>query len=225
MNWYQSEDKSKSVREVVLDIKSPIAINPKFGMMMLGTKYHMLRSNVWIAGYFRIDGDPGPYLMVRADGHTEKLRNQSLRVAHCYYRTLSGGLYAIFVDFPAIKVSGIPSDPFVLFEMIRGIDLEDEKLRILDGINKERLHLCFCEGDGPGEDLGGGIWSGGPINAQYDVVVDVPPECRKVMKVEWEELLRYHHKLSPSSRSFNDSVRQMQSENPLTLNPILERVR
>lgn len=135
MNWYQGEDKPKSVHEVVLDVTDPKPVTSKFGMMILGSKYHILRSNVWVTGYFRMDNDPGPYLLLRADGYASKLKNQPFRVAHCFYRMKAGGLFAIFIDFPRLKLSGIPSSPFVLFEMIRGIDMEDERESIYDAIN------------------------------------------------------------------------------------------
>ncbi|MCD4780786.1 MAG: hypothetical protein K8S27_09610 [Candidatus Omnitrophica bacterium] len=223
MDWYHEEDKLKSVREVVVEIINPRPINPKFGMMMLGEKYHLLRSNTWIAGYFRMDGDPGPYFLLRADGYAARLKGQALRVAHCFYRMHAGGLYAIFIDFPNLKLSGVPSEPFVLFEMIRGIDMEDERQRIFDGINRPKLHICFAEGDGPGEDFGGGMWSGGPIDAQYDVVVDIGEECRNMLEEEWNALLMFHRSLSGSVRDFNASLQQMQMENPLSRNPIIER--
>ena len=47
LNWYQGENKSKSVKEVVLNVMNPDPVESKFGMMMLGSKYHMLRSNFW----------------------------------------------------------------------------------------------------------------------------------------------------------------------------------
>ncbi|KPA13116.1 hypothetical protein MHK_006675 [Candidatus Magnetomorum sp. HK-1] len=223
MNYYTAEDKYKSVREVVLDVTNPSPVDSKFGMMMLGSNYHMLRSNVWVTGFFRLDSDPGPYLMLRADGgYCDKLKNQPFRVAHCFYRMKQGGLFAIFIDFPKLKLSGIPSGDYVLFEMIRGIDMDDEKERISDAINRSNLHICFAEGDGPGEEFGG-MWSGGSINAEYDVIVELSQECRNELNKEWESLFEYHRSLSAGRRDFNDSIQQMQAENPLTHNPIVDR--
>ena len=222
MNWYYSEDKPKSVREVVIDVRTPSPVKSKFGMLMLGSKYHILRSNVWVAGYFRLDGDPGPFLLIRADRHADELKSQAFRVAHCFYRMRAGGLYAIFVDFRALILPNAPSGPFVLFEMIRGIDMGDERQRILDGINRPQLHVCFAEGDRPGEDLGGGMWSGGAINAAYDVLVDVGDDCRETLKAEWDALLGFHRSLPTATRDFNSSIGQMQAENPLSRNPIID---
>ncbi len=224
MNWYQGEDKPKSVSEVVFDVTDPTPVEAKFGMMVLGGKYHMLRSNVWVAGYFRMDNDPGPYVLLRADGYTDKLKNQPFRAAHCFYRMNAGGLFAIFIDFPKLKSSGVPSSPFVLFEMIRGIDMEDERARIFDAINRSNLHICFAEGDGPRKEFNG-MWSGGSINAAYDVIVEIDEDCRNELNKEWESLLDYHRSLSSGVRDFNASIQQMQSENPLSRNPIVSGVK
>jgi len=81
LNWYTGEDKAKSVREVVIEVAQPQPVDSKFGMLMLGTKYHMLRANIWVAGFFRLESDRGPYLLIRADGHAGRLKNQPFRVA------------------------------------------------------------------------------------------------------------------------------------------------
>lgn len=223
MNWYAAEDKTKSVREIVIEVTDPRPVDSRFGMLILGAKYHLLRANVWVTGFFRLESDPGPYLMLRADGHAGRLKSQPFRVAFCFYRMKAGGLVAVFVDFPSLKIPGAPSAPYVLFEMIRGIDMEDERQRINDAINRPQLHMCFAEGDGPGEDLPGGGWSGGAINASYDVLADIEPECREALNREWKSLIQFHGSSSDGRRDFQASVRQMQAENPLTHNPVVDR--
>ncbi len=224
MNWYQGKDSPQSVNEVVVEVKSPKAVESKFGMMMLGSKYQMLRTNEWVTGYFRMDGDEGPYLLVRADGYVDKLKGQPFRIAHCFYKMKAGGLFAIFIDFPGLKGPGGPSNPFpfILFEMIRGIDMDDERARIFDAINRPNIHLCFAEGDGIGEEANG-MWSGSPINAAFDVVVDINEDCRNALNKQWESLLEYHGSLSTGARNFNDTVQQMQIENPVSRNPIIKK--
>ena len=120
------------MREVVVEVPSPRPVDSKFGMLMLGTKYHMLRANISVTGFFPLESDPGPYLMLRADGHAGRLKNQLFRVAFCFYRMKAGGLVAVFVDFPKLKIAGAPSALYVLSNMIRSIDTEDERQRISD---------------------------------------------------------------------------------------------
>ncbi len=223
-SWYLAEDSVKSVRQVIVELPAPRPIDSNFGMLILGSNYHALRSTIWTTGLFRLEDDPGPYLLVRADGYGETLKSQPMRIAFCFYRMKAGGLIAIFVDFPHLRTSGTPYDPFVLFEMIRGIDLEDERQRIGDAINLSQLRVCVAEGDGPGT-TSNGMWSGGTISGLFDIMVDLEPECRNALNREWKSLLEYHGALSEAHRDFEASVGQMQQENPLTENPLIDRPR
>lgn len=221
MKWYFAQNEQKNVREVVFNVPIPRPIESRFGMMFLGTKYHVLRSNVWVTGLFRMDNDPGPYLLLRADGYIDQLKNESLRVAFCFYRMKAGGLFAIFVDFPELNIPDIPSSPYVLFEMIRGIDYEDVRQRIQDTINRPQIHICFAEGDGPGEHHPDGSWSGSAINASFDILIDIDDECREVLNREWRTLLNYHNSISSVRQNYQSSIQQMQRKNPLSQNPII----
>lgn len=222
MNWYQVENAKKSVRQVVVEIPPGHEKDSKFGMMFFGSKYLQLMTSVWIAGFFRMDGDPGPYLLIRGDGAAGQLRGSPLRVAFSFYRMRAGGLMAIFVEADSPTVRQRLKRLQLLFETFYGLDQEDTKGMIRDAVTRDALHLCFAEGDGPGE-FSGGIFSGGSINAAYDVVVPLPSDCRAALKREWEGLLGYHSSVPAGRRSFEDSGRQMQAENPATENTILPR--
>jgi len=224
MNWYYAQDEPRSVHEVVLEATEPRPVDSKFGMLFLGGKYHVLRSSPWVTGFFRLESDPGPYLLVRADGYADPLKNQPFRVAFCFYRMQAGGLFAVFVDFPKLKLSGVPSKSFVLFEMIRGLDLDDERERIQSALACSQLHICFAEGDGPGEEVGEG-WMGSSINACYDVLIDIDTGCHEILDREWRALLEYHDSMVRVRRDYEASLQQLQEENPLTHNPIVDRLR
>jgi hypothetical protein len=94
MNWYQAESTKTSVRQVVVEIPPGHEKDSKFGMMFFGSKYLQLMTSVWVAGFFRMDGDPGPYVLVRGDGAASQLRGSPLRIAFSFYRMRAGGLMA-----------------------------------------------------------------------------------------------------------------------------------
>jgi len=223
--WFAAEDQHNNVREVVVEVTQPRPIESRFGKLMLGENYRTLMTSFWAIGLFRLERDPGPHLLLRADGHTTRFRNQPFRVSFCFYRMKAGGLFALFVDFPKLRIPTSPYAPYVLFETIRGIDLDDERQRIHDAIERPQLRMCFAEGEGPGEGLGSGMWSSDAIDALYDVPIDLDPQCREALAREWASLLEYHDTLSGGRRDFAASVRQMQSENPMTHNPIIDRNR
>lgn len=223
--WYAAEDPRRSVREVVVEVNQPNPVDSKFGVLTLGEKYRSVMATLWAVSLFRLERDPGPYLVLRADGHTTRLKNRPFRVAFCFYRMGAGGLFALIVDFPKLEIPNSPYKPYVLFEMIRGLDLDDERERIRGAIIRPQLRMCFAEGEGPGEDLGSGMWASHAIDALYDVLIDLDAECREALNREWGSLLAYHGSVVSGRRNFDASVRQMQLENPLTHNPIIDRAR
>jgi len=222
MNWYQTQDATKSVRQVVLEIPPGLEAKSTFGMLFFGAKYLHLMTTPWTAGFFRLDGDPGPYILVRGDKAVTKFRGSPVRVAFSFYRMKAGGLCAIFVDVDCPEVRAKLNYPHVLFEMMYGLDTAEAKCLIQDAFSRDKLHLCFAEGDGPGE-MSGGIYSGSAINAQYDIVIPLPVDCRAALKQEWENLLAYHASIPANRRDFQRSGQQMQLENPQTENPIVSR--
>jgi len=223
LTWYTAEDLEKNVSQVVLEANEPRPVSSKFGVLKLDAAYQTLMTNFWSTGFFRLDGDPGPYLLVRADGRTTALKGQPFRVAFSFYRLAAGGLIGVFVDFPKPRRPDGTAPPHALFETIRGIDLDDERQRIGDAINGTKLHMCFGEGEGPAEGLASGLWTDHHIDALYDVLVDLDGPCRDALKRAWTSLLDYHDTLPAESRDFQASVRQMQSENPLSRSPVLDR--
>jgi hypothetical protein len=113
--WYASEDGRKSVRQAVVEMNKPSPVESKFGKLMLGENYRTLMTSFWAVGLFRLERDPGPHLLLRADGHTTRFRAQPFRVAFCFYRMKAGGLFALFVDFPKLRIPTSPYAPYVLF--------------------------------------------------------------------------------------------------------------
>lgn len=219
--WYRAGDARKSVRQVVIEAARPRPVASRFGVLRLEPPYRTLMTMLWAVGLFRLPDDPGPYLLVRADGQTTRLKGRPFRVALAFYRMDAGGLVALFVDYPGVSIATAPSAPFVLFETIRGLDLDDERQRMTDTIAGPRLHLCFAEGEGPGDDLASGLVSGGHLDALYDVLVDLAPSCRAALEDEWASLLHYHDTLPADRRDFQAAVWQLQRENPVEENPVL----
>ena len=221
-NWYQAEDARKSVRQIVIEIPPGSEQASKFGQFLFGMKYMQLMSNTWTAGFFRLDGDPGPYLLVRGDKVASRLKGYPMRVAFSFYRMRAGGLCAIFVDVDCPEVRAKLTYPHVLFETMYGLDMADTKTHVQDAISRDSLHLCFAEGDGPGE-MHVGYFSSKGIKAQFDVVAPLGEDCRAALKGEWEGILNYHASIPASHRDFQQSGSQMAAENPQTENPILAR--
>ena len=222
VSWYRTESAAKSVRQVVIEIPPGLDMNSKFGMILLGVIYRDLMMNTWGLGFFRLDSDRGPFLMVRGDRVVNELRNCPMKVAFCFYRMKAGGLVAVYAYADCPAVAQRLTDRIVLFEMVYGCDQNDTRQLILDAISRDALHICFAEGDGPGK-MSGGAFISSAIRAQYDVVIPLPPECRAALKEELAALLNYHSSLLANLRDFQRSGQQMWAENPQGVDPILPR--
>ena len=220
VSWYQAQDEKKSLRQIVISIPPGNEKASKFGILLFGAKYLHLMSATSAAGFFRTDDEPGPYLLVRGDGIASKLRGSPIRVALSFYHMKAGGLCAVFVDVDSPAIQAKLSRSQVLFEMIYGLDTADTKRLVKDALDREILHLCFAEGDGPVE-ARGGVYSSSGIEAQFDVEVPLPADCRAALRREWESILSYHASVPAARRDFRESGRQMEDENSQGEDPIL----
>jgi hypothetical protein len=224
MKWYRAESTQKHVTQIVLcGSSAEQQAKSRFGILCLTTKFMPLLSNEWVTGFFYLDSDPGPFLLVRGDRVVSHLRGSPVTAAFCFYRMRAGGLVTMYVHVDCPAIAQRLTHPIVLFEIAYGLDAENKgnKEMIERAIERDSLHLCFAEGSGTGEHMAGGGFSSSGINAQYDVILPMPPECRAALKKEYDAILSYHSAVPASSRGYNASVQQMWAENPQGVNPIL----
>jgi len=224
MKWYRAESTQKHATQIVL-CGSTAEEQPKsrFGILLLSQKFMPLLSNEWATGFFYLDSDPGPFLMVRADSVASHLRGSPVTAAFSFYRMRAGGLVTMFVHVDCPPIAQRLTHGVVLFEIAYGLDAENKgnKEMIERAIERDSLHICFAEGSGTGERMPGGGFSSSGINAQYDVILPMPPDCRLALKKEYQAILSYHASVPAHTRSYNGSVQQMWAENPQGMSPIL----
>lgn len=223
MNWYQAENKEKSVRQIVLYSTAGQDTESRFSMLLLSTKFMPLLNNKWATGFFTLDDDPGPFLMVREDNNVQELRGSQLSAAFSFYRMREGGLITMYVYVDCPAVAQRTTSKLMLFEISYGLDNENREYKeiIERAIERDSLHICFAEGKGTGEYLPGGGFSSESINAQYDVILPISPECRTALRKEYDGIVIYHAGMPSSVRDYQKSVQQMWAENPQGVNPIL----
>lgn len=223
MNWYREASEQKHVTQIVLNAGRDQQESPKFGNLVLSSKFMPLLANTWVSGFFYLDSDPGPFLMVRADEVAHKLKGSAVTAAICFYRMKAGGLVTLYVHVDCPEIARRLTNPIVLFEIALGLDAQNSEMKkiIERAIGNETLRLCFTEGDGPGEMLPSGGFSSSGLRSQFDVVIPLSAECRAALKKEYQAILGYHAGVPSSRRDYNASVQQMWTENPQESNPIL----
>ncbi|MBK6504534.1 MAG: hypothetical protein IPG02_02435 [Ignavibacteria bacterium] len=96
-NWYFAENKSKGLRQVVFNISEDLIQETKLGSLILAAKYKNLAEKGWATGFFRLDGDRGPFLLVRADDYVEEIKKSKMKLGISFFRMDAGGLFGIYV--------------------------------------------------------------------------------------------------------------------------------
>jgi hypothetical protein len=224
MNWYQNEVQAKRVRQVVVEAGAAEVQDPKFRLLLLTSKFLPLLTSRMATGFFFLDGRPGPFLMVRADGLIEELRGAPLKVAFSFYRMPAGGLVGVdvFIDSPVVAKK--LAKPFVLFEIAYGLDVENEEMKkALDrAFSNDFLHLCFTQGEAVATVSDGVVQSSG-LDSEYDVLIPLDVACKEALQTEYRDILSYHAAIPAGKRDYRESVGQMWAENPEDVLPILKR--
>ena len=98
-----STNDGNRIRQVIIQLPAGGAKPPKFtGLMLPPDTNPVLNLQKHCADFFSMDDGEGPFLMIRADGHTDQFRDASLLVAYTFCRFDAGGPVATFVgiDLP-----------------------------------------------------------------------------------------------------------------------------
>ncbi len=172
MDWYIAEDSRRKLRQVVVEAPQGGGPDLKFGMLFLGAKYQSLMTATRAVGFFRLDGDPGPFLMVRDDAATHYYRQRPARVAFSFFRLRAGGLMTLAVD---VQTSGGTRR---FLDGAFGLDSGENKLLMRDALQLDALRVCFAGGDGA-HTRQGGFLSGGRSPPTQTLSCNCPgvPRC------------------------------------------------
>jgi len=198
-SWYFATTDGNRLRQVVLTLPPSCARETRFSELMLFPHYRVTQKD-WVAEVFTLDADPGPYLIVRADGITSKLHGQVTRIAFAFYHMKSSGILGILVnvDCPQATCREI-GFPNIGFEMLAGLDTERGVVMYGKFIQRPTTHICFAESNVSTGQLvnvaDGRVMTAFP-QGKFDLVADVSPDCLGVIRREWMSLLAYHKTIS-----------------------------
>jgi len=227
-NWYFAENKSKGLRQMIFDISEDMIQETKFGSLILAAKYKNLMEKGWATGFFRLDGDRGPYLLVRADNFVEEIRKSKMKLGISFFRMDSGGLFGIYVHVDSDNLRKERDNPNVYFEIAYGLDESGSVDLMTDFLKNDQLELTLADkNDRSSQSIydpsGGGFISMTPPLSKYDISISLDENCKKILNDELKELKKYHSSIPSGSRNFQSSVQQLWNIMPETDNPILSK--
>ena len=90
------------------------------------------------------------------------------------------------------------------------------------------MELCFVSGEGADDTtkVGGliAVMGEGLPSGEFGLAVNLASsELQEILMKEWNSLVDYHKRISPSKRNYDKALEQYNRENPLEQNPILEK--
>ena len=225
MKWYVANDEKRSTRQLVIEVPTGNAKEPKFGMIMLPGKYQETFANQISTGFFRMSGDPLPFMMARADKCVATLKDQPFRMAYSFYRMPSGGLFGIFLEFESEQLGKATQSGFPIIEMTYGLDVQETRTLALEGPTRQPAHIVFAEGSSSGHYVSINPYTGERSSESsmpqsiYDRVFELPGDFIDAFKKEYDSLLSYHRNCR--QRDYQQSMRQLCELFPLSAYPIL----
>jgi hypothetical protein len=227
-NWYFAENKSKGLRQVVFNISEDMIKESELGSLILAAKYKNLTEKGWATGFFRLDGDRGPYLLVRADGYVEEIKKSKMKLGISFFRMGAGGLFGIYVHVDSDNLRKERDNPNVYFEIAYGLDESGSVDLMTDFLKNDQLDLILADKNDRGsqsiyDSSGGGFISMTPPLCKYDIPISLDEDCKRILNEELMDLKEYHSSTPSGRRNFQASVQQLWNIMPETDNPILSK--
>lgn len=188
-NWYLACDKSRGLRQVVLLSDPERMTDSRFGTFMFAPAYSELVDYPIVPGFFRLDGDPGPYLMLRTDGSrddgyeaVDEMAKHQFRLAFNFAHMPTSGVISVLVCSKFLNEYSQKG----FLEIHYGLDSENTRNLVQDAFQSDELLVVHARGGG----------AGAPPTAKYDVTIPIYSACKQVIADEWKSLQTHHAKIA-----------------------------
>ena len=222
-DWYLAKTPNGSVRQAVINVPPSNTVATKFGTIWLEyDQFPMLASGTWCAGFFRLDGDPGPYLMLRVDDFIEDLKRRRWRWRFRFARHRRGLCSSYPPDlnrrrwqrpcassFPNSRRSNIRW-PNGSRAWIRNIDVD-----LIDGaLSRDRIHMVLARNSKSSKTVfsDSGQRKLTLPQAVCNIVVPLDPAIASCLRAEWNALLAQHNSIPNSELNFNQAQRELAAQ-------------
>lgn len=229
-HWYCAVDPTKHMSQVVVNIPPRIGQASAFGTLMLSLQKYPIIMQTWCTTFFRLDGQPGPFLLVRADSIARELKTRPLAVAFSFFKFNSGGIFVIFVRVQDDSIvrrlkAKLPELQVAAIEGAMGLDDPNQVKRISDALQRDQLHIVVASNSASTMESfdpasGRSVKSTAP-QAEFDIKLVIPDDIRKALQSEWQDLLAHHASIPLHRRKWNTIQQDYGDAMPLTAEPIL----
>lgn len=234
VDWYSATTRDGKIRQVVFAVPMNRSVPPEFGTLLLNfDRFPVLASESWSSGFFRLDGKPNPYLMVRVADLADDVRSAPVSVAFSFCQTSAGGVFLISVRIESEEVGTLirsvhphlPPLRYPVAEWMAGFDDPYQRQLIADSLACGELHLVFARNCPTSSSTvylpDGSTRSVSPPRAAFDVHMELTADATAKLCQYWTELEAHHARVPASTRSFQSAVEEVSLALPYDQDPIL----
>ena len=170
-----------------------------------------------------MDTAPGVFLLARADGYTNYLKNSPLELVYSFYKMPSGGVFGMYLHIDSKEITDVSPNGFPVLECMFGLDYEETVSLIAEALEQYRVHLCVANKSESAETSAlqnDGSW----INYSnpeciFELVQEISPELGGAIVENFKDLMMHH---SNSPADLQQSMIELDGYFPINKNPILE---
>ncbi len=143
-SWTDTNFTSKSMRQIVIEVKSPIWKTSRFKHLALPyDKYHTILQNPVSTGFVKMASEQTPILLIRANDLSGALKTTWLKVAFSFFTTEKGGVLVVFIEPQGDRI--VIGLNYSHIEMVYGLDNDETVNRIREGWKNGYLDLVLAD--------------------------------------------------------------------------------
>lgn len=213
--WTDTFFATKSLRQIVIEVKSPMWKTSRFKHLALPAKYHTILQNPTSTGFVKMATEPTPILMMRADEFSDDLKSAILDIAFSFFETEKGGILAVFV---VPKPESLVGEANGHLEIVYGLDNDETVNRIRAGWKSGFLELVIAD---KSDKIQYANSANTAPEAKWDFRLPLEPECVLALDEAFNQLLEYHKKTSASKRDYQGATQIVWDLIPIGTSPIV----
>ena len=176
-------------------------------------------TSTWVVGFFRIDDDPSPKLLIRVHDRLESALESRCKLAFTFFKTPYGGILGIYVYFDSEQLRSRLSQSHVFIEIFHGLDVQDFIQLVRSGFQQSTLTCILADNSDTVQISANGESYAAP-QCRLDIPLQVDPLCTNKLCQEFDNLLEYHSK-NAGSEAYQQSINYLWQVMPEGENPIL----
>lgn len=222
MEYQIVSNKRGNTTQVRIKLDNSKIKQPLFGNLLLAQKYNHLTNKTWTLGHFKMDGFQDIFLLLRADGYSEILKNVPLELVFSFYKMPSGGVFGVFLHADSKELAKVSPHGFPVFECLLGLDYLETTELIKSAFEMDKLHICFADKSDNSETISinsnGNSQSSTTPQCQFDLVQSISKELQNLLVENFKDLMIYHLN---SPADFQKSMQELGNLFPVDKSPLL----